>query len=135
MSEIPAALAVVLHDGAVLLVRRRNRPDAGLWGYPGGKIEAGEGVEAAARRELLEETGVTARPLARLGTLEAVTPRETYLLHAVRMGFEHGEVRAGDDAEEARWFPLYHVIGGWIMASRDVDRIALRAASQSYLRL
>ncbi|HUF57442.1 MAG TPA: NUDIX domain-containing protein, partial [Thermohalobaculum sp.] len=43
--------------GRVLLVRRLNEPDAGLWGYPGGKVEWGETVADAAVRELAEETG------------------------------------------------------------------------------
>ncbi len=40
-----------------MLVRRANPPDAGLWGFPGGKIEFGETVKDAAMRELREETG------------------------------------------------------------------------------
>ena len=54
-----AVLAVVLRGEQVLLVRRANPPDAGLWGYPGGKVDWGETVEAAALRELAEETGLT----------------------------------------------------------------------------
>ncbi len=57
-SPVPAVIAVVVHDGQALLVRRANPPDAGLWGFPGGKIEFGETVKAAATRELLEETGI-----------------------------------------------------------------------------
>ena len=44
------AIAVVLHQGKVLLVRRKNPPDAGLWGFPGGHVDAGEtALDAAAR--------------------------------------------------------------------------------------
>ena len=64
---IPAALAVVWLDtpaGARFLVTQRapGRRFAGLWEWPGGKIEAGESAPAAACRELLEETGVQADP-------------------------------------------------------------------------
>ncbi|MEN7538812.1 NUDIX domain-containing protein, partial [Aurantiacibacter flavus] len=53
---IAATIAVVLREGQVLLVRRANPPDAGRWGFPGGKIETGETIEQAAIRELYEET-------------------------------------------------------------------------------
>ena len=61
-----AALAVVLDATAarVLLVQRRNPPDAGLWGFPGGHVEPGETALAADVRELFEETGIKAeKPL------------------------------------------------------------------------
>jgi ADP-ribose pyrophosphatase YjhB (NUDIX family) len=60
---IAATIAAVVRDGRVLLVQRANPPDQGRWAFPGGKIDAGEGVLAAAARELLEETGVRAQPL------------------------------------------------------------------------
>ena len=68
-----AALAVVLREGHVLLVKRKNEPDAGLWGFPGGHVELGEtGLDAAAR-ELHEETGVIATPVAYLTNLDIIT--------------------------------------------------------------
>ena len=60
---IPATIAAVVRDGHVLLVRRANPPDENCWAFPGGKIDAGEAIEAATVRELLEETGVVAEPL------------------------------------------------------------------------
>ena len=67
MPDFPrlAALAVTLDQGRnhVLLVQRRNPPDAGLWGFPGGHVEAGETALCAAARELAEETGVIATPV------------------------------------------------------------------------
>ncbi|WP_181455530.1 NUDIX hydrolase, partial [Burkholderia multivorans] len=55
---VPAVIGVVLRDRDVLLVRRANPPDAGRWGFPGGKIEAGEPIADAVVRELAEETAV-----------------------------------------------------------------------------
>jgi ADP-ribose pyrophosphatase YjhB (NUDIX family) len=49
---------VVGSDGRVLLVKRRNEPLAGRWSLPGGLVEVGESLEAAVRREVLEETGL-----------------------------------------------------------------------------
>ena len=62
----PIAIAVVEHDGRFLIGQRpAGLPLAGLWEFPGGKIEPGETPEAAAVRECLEETGVPVEPLSR----------------------------------------------------------------------
>jgi ADP-ribose pyrophosphatase YjhB (NUDIX family) len=84
-----AALAVVLHDNHVLLVRRKNPPDAGLWGFPGGHIELGETGLSAAVRELAEETSVVAVPQRYLTNLDIIEKdgdgviKHHYLLAAV----------------------------------------------------
>ena len=57
--------SVIVHkDGKILLQLRK---DNGCWGYPGGCVELGEAVEDAAKRELLEETGLTANSLELMG--------------------------------------------------------------------
>lgn len=56
---MPCVGAVVLDpDGRLLLVRRGHDPHAGLWSLPGGRVEDGETLERAVRREVLEETGL-----------------------------------------------------------------------------
>lgn len=54
---------LVLQDGLLLLGRRRDAHGAGHWSAPGGKLEFGESIEAGARRELREETGLEAREI------------------------------------------------------------------------
>lgn len=54
------ACVIVIKDGRILL---QLRADNGLWGLPGGSLEPGESMEAVARRELYEETGLTAKEL------------------------------------------------------------------------
>lgn len=61
------AAAVILSEGRVLLVQRRQ-PEAGLlWQFPADKLEPGETPEQAAVREALEETGVQCAALRLLG--------------------------------------------------------------------
>jgi ADP-ribose pyrophosphatase YjhB (NUDIX family) len=50
--------AAILRDGKLLLIRRLKAPEAGCWGLPGGKIDPFETVQAAVRREVLEELGI-----------------------------------------------------------------------------
>lgn len=54
---------LVLRDGKVLLGKRRGSHGAGTWSAPGGRLEYGESIEACARRELAEETGMDLGPV------------------------------------------------------------------------
>ena len=54
-------------DGQTLLIRRKNDPFAGGYALPGGFVEIGETVEAACRREVLEETGLEVGDLTLVG--------------------------------------------------------------------
>jgi 8-oxo-dGTP diphosphatase len=129
-SPIPAVIAVVIHEGQALLVRRANPPDAGLWGFPGGKIEFGESVADAALRELLEETAVAGRACGVITTLDIFeraddrSLRRHFILIAVRCEWVSGIPEAGDDALEARWFPVSDLLPGRADMSADVDAVA-----------
>ena len=105
---------VVLFSGEgpareVLLIRRGAEPHKGDWALPGGFLDIDEGLEAAARRELLEETGLQAPALRQIGAYgePARDPRERVISIAYA-----GELsaplspRPDDDAEDARWFRL-----------------------------
>lgn len=111
-----AVLAVVprLDTGAprLLMVRRANKPDPGRWGYPGGKVDLGEPLHAAAVRELAEETGVDATPLAAIWAGDVIRRDITgavvyhYILTAVLCRWQAGEPVAASDATEAAWMTL-----------------------------
>lgn len=102
--------AVVVDDERLLLVRRGHGPAAGTWSVPGGRIEAGETVQEAVVRELLEETGIEGVCGELIGWAERIDDGH----HAVILDFsvtllEAAEPVAGDDATEARWVPLWDV--------------------------
>ncbi len=129
-TPVPAVLAVVVRDGRVLLVRRANNPDKGLWGYPGGRIEPGETWAQAAIRELREETGVRAEAVGVLTALDVIDRaddgalRHHFVLIAVDCRWQAGEGQAADDALEARWFTLDEVCALGPTASAQVEALA-----------
>lgn len=132
---IPAVIAAVIRDRQVLLVRRANPPDAGRWGFPGGKIDHGETLFDAATRELAEETGVTAEPLRVFTAVDAFDHAATgdlhrhFILIAVLFRWTGGEPVAGDDALEARWVDLDRLDGSGLALSLDVAKVAHQAAT------
>ena len=102
------ALAGVPPQG-VLLIQRGNDPFAGSWALPGGFVEAGERVPAAASRELFEETALAGDTLELLGVYDTPgrDPRgPTVSVVYVLRTADQPTVRGGDDAREARWFAL-----------------------------
>lgn len=109
---LPAIVALVARDGRVLLVRRGKEPAPDKWGFPGGLVELGESLRDAARRELNEETGVNAEPVAVLDVLDVVVRDEAgrvrthFILTAMRMRWLSGEAKAASDAIAAGWFSL-----------------------------
>ena len=86
-------------DGRLLLVRRANEPGRGLWSLPGGRVEPGEDDAAALVREMAEETGLVVQP----GELIGRVRRGRYDIADYRCRVLEGELRAGDDALDARW--------------------------------
>ena len=97
-------------DLKVLLIQRDLEPFAGQWAIPGGFVEVGEPLEAAARRELAEETGLHEIYLEQLYTFgdPGRDPREhvvTVAYYALVNIFDH-QVQAATDARDADWFSV-----------------------------
>lgn len=103
---VPAVGIVCLRGDEVLLVRRAHPPRQGEWSLPGGRIEPGETANAAALRELHEETGVDAELIGLIDVIDAIFPPYHYVLIDYVAHWRRGEPRAGDDATEARFFSV-----------------------------
>lgn len=108
---VPAVGVVCLRGDAVLLIRRGTPPMLGAWSLPGGRIEWGERAEAAALRELYEETGVTADLLGLVEVADGLfgdgpVPDRHYVLIDYAARWVSGEPHAGDDAAAAAFHPL-----------------------------
>ena len=101
--------ALVFREGRVLLVQRGAPPGAGLWAVPGGGVELGESLAAAAEREIREETGVLIRAGEVVPTFDVIERdsqgrvRFHYVIVDLLGEYLEGEPAAGDDAREARW--------------------------------
>ena len=109
-TPIEAASAGLVWNRRILLVRRGREPAKGLFAFPGGRILPGETAEDAARRELLEETGIVAGSLSHFRTIEPDSAGPVamvgFRLHVFAGLHEGGEPVAGDDAEHAGWYTL-----------------------------
>ncbi len=123
--------AVVFRKRDVLLIRRGKPPFLGQWSIPGGRLEFGERLEAAALREVREETGIEARIVGLIGAFEAL-PAATGEAdrHMVMVDYAaewlSGAPIAGDDAAEARFFPYDEALAcvGWDETRRAVEMAA-----------
>ena len=100
---------IVFRDQEVLLVKRSKEPNKGQWSIPGGKQMIGETTAEAAKRELLEETGVNVDRLLLVDVVDAIIPdiegkiKYHYTLVDFMGQWESGESRPGDDGKEVRW--------------------------------
>ena len=98
-----AATCVIERGGEVLLVRRGNQPGYGLWSMPGGYVDRGEVVEAAAAREVSEEAGLEVE----VGQLIGLFSEEDHpvVVAAYTAREVGGELQAGSEALEVAFFP------------------------------
>ena len=92
----------------VLLIERGIEPYKGKWAFPGGFLKMDETAEEGARRELKEETGLDGAYMEQFHTFSAPErdPRERVITIAYYALVKIQEVKGGDDAASARWFPL-----------------------------
>lgn len=128
----PTAGVVCFRGREVLLIKRGNPPRQGQWSLPGGRIEWGETSEAAALRELNEETGVEAELLGLVDVVDGImTSRATgevtrhYIMVDYAARWLSGEPVAGDDAVDAAFFRFEDALA---LVEWDVTREVIQQA-------
>ncbi|GAK41836.1 (deoxy)nucleoside triphosphate pyrophosphohydrolase [Paenibacillus urinalis] len=118
MIEVAAAI-IEDTDGRILIARRREgKSQAGLWEFPGGKIEAGESPEDCLRRELLEEMNIEIEPYAFFAVNEHAYDTVTIRLVAYKANMRGGTIELSDH-DEYRWIQVGEM-AGYSFAPADI---------------
>ena len=120
-------LAQVAGAPHVLLIQRGRPPLQGSWTLPGGRVNRGESLVAAVRREVKEETAIDVEVGGLVEVVEIVKDDFHYVImdYAAVLHGDPATMRAGDDAADARWVPLTDV--GAYGITEAVRRVIARA--------
>ena len=101
-----AVSAAIFRDRKVLLVRRARSPAKGFYSLPGGRVEFGETLQAALRREVEEETGLKVEIIG-LASWREVVPAAAggghYLIMSFAARWMSGEVTLNDELDDHKW--------------------------------
>ena len=120
---------VIYHKNRFLLVERAKDPGRGMHAFPGGKAETGETLEDAARRELVEETGLRVHALRPLVEVMIREAGGGFHLHVFLAEYFVGMLTAGDDALTAGWYSLDEMNA--LTMPQSVRDVALMVAGAS----
>lgn len=109
-TPVPGVGVAVLEGDEILLVKRGRQPGQGLWAVPGGKVQYGESLREAARREVLEETGLEIEVGRVVWVGESIGEGDPPAWHYALIDFVGrvvgGQLSAADDADDARWVAI-----------------------------
>jgi ADP-ribose pyrophosphatase len=109
--------AVVIEEGKVLLVKRKYPPKKGKWAIPGGSVNLGETLQAAAEREIKEETGLHIKAGEPVHTFDLIERdsqgkiRFHYVIVDLHADFVSGTIQPADDVSDAGWFGPEEISG------------------------
>ena len=121
-----AACTIFMVDGGIVLLKRSIEPRRGTWVFPGGFVDRGEAVEAAAIRETLEESTLR---VTLTGILDVYSfPGSEIVIVVYAAEVVGGTLTAGDECSEARAFPPEEIPWG------ELAFESTRAALRDYVR-
>ena len=101
--------ALIFSRSRILMIERGGNPLKGYWSIPGGLVEPGETLEAAVKREILEETGLRIQPAGMFELFERIMrdaqgrAEYHYVLVDYLAKVVGGEIRPGDDVSRVEW--------------------------------
>ncbi len=107
--------AIIMHDGKILLEKRKNDPGKGKWSVPGGVVELGENVTQTVIREVKEETGLDVAELEHIDVVDQITRDEGgrikyhFVIIDYLVKLKGGTLKAASDADELEWVSLNEV--------------------------
>ncbi len=99
--------AIALRGDELLLIERGRGASVGEWSVPGGRVEFGETLAEAARREMAEETGLDVVVDGVVGWVERVSAEHHFVIVDFAVTVVGGTLCAGDDAADARWVAVH----------------------------
>jgi len=122
-----------------LLIQRRHPPNQGTWTFPGGRVERGESLVEAVRREVMEETRMAVNVGDLVEVFEVIPPPGSLgvdakyhyvILDYVAVPVTPGQIpAAGDDAMDARFAPLN------VLAPYALTDAVLRVIEKAYVKI
>ncbi len=121
--------AIIFRDEKILLVKRSKPPAKGMWAIPGGKINSGESMKDALRREIKEETNLEIEVGEVVYVFDVLEYDKNNRLrfHYVIIDFEciykNGIIMAGDDAAEVCW-----------VSEKELNNINVNSKTRDLLR-
>ncbi|MCP4157485.1 MAG: thiamine phosphate synthase [bacterium] len=129
-NPVPATAAVVMnHQHEILLVKRNVEPSVGEWCLPGGFVELEEPPEAGCLRELKEETNLDGEIYQWAGNVLSESPiYKSVLVMGYFIRKTTGELKAGDDCSEARFFKPGNMPPIAFSSHREILRNALKTS-------
>jgi ADP-ribose pyrophosphatase YjhB (NUDIX family) len=107
-----AVSAAIFRDGEVLVVRRAGAPAKGLWTLPGGRVEVGETLVEAVRREVAEETALVVDIIGLAGYREIILPQAVgergrhFVILPFAARWVSGEISLSDELSDGRWMAI-----------------------------
>ncbi len=117
MPHVGVGVVVLNANNDVLLIRRGQEPNKGLWTIPGGRQEPGETLAETAHREILEETGVKISEPVLVDVVDLIRhdPHGTLIRHYTLVDYAaryvDGTPKPGGDADAVQWLPASDIEG------------------------